>query len=309
MVESGSSIAKFMECPRKYEYAYEKMLGSIHYRSALGYGSFVHAGVEALSGGRINAVALTMNELLDKHVANEARDEIGADMRLANRVVSLWSEFWESVEHPFSNKELNWQHSEFEWKYELKDSEFVHVGKSDGVVLYKKYDKFFLYELKTAADRSRETYVHRLQVDKQISSNILALRAKGIYVEGVVYDIIWKPGLKRKTERKTLPDELVSEFHDRIFDTMKEEPANYFQREIVYRTNGDLAEYERDLRAQFEAIYIARKKNAFYRNSGACENFGSLCEFFSACIEGKKEMEQLLHRRDRRLPELTKDIQ
>lgn len=310
MIESGSSIGVFMSCPKKYEFNYEKRLGSLFYKSALGYGSFIHAGVEVLSGkGRADSLDSTLFELLEQHKDPSAQADIRSDYELAKRVVKLWHESWSNPAHPFSNANIEWQKSEFEWSFNIEGTEFVHVGKSDGVVLHKKYGKLFLYELKTAADRSRDTYVHRLQVDKQISSNIIALRKMGIDVEGVIYDVIWKPGLKRLKDRKTKPDETLAEFHARIFETMKENPSEHFERHIVYRTEKDIEEYEKDLRSQFEALYIARKKKAFYRNSGACENFGSLCEFFTCCIEGKEEFEQLLHKRSRRLPELSESVQ
>jgi hypothetical protein len=245
--------------------------------------------------------------MLEFYKSDADREQIRADYELAKKVVRLWTESWGQT-HPFGNQELEWKESEFEWSYNIPETDFVHVGKSDGIVRHKKYDKLFLYELKTAADRGRDSYVHRLMVDKQISSNLIALRARDIDVEGVIYDIVWKPGLIRGKNRKTMPDETLEKFGDRIFGTMKDEPHKYFERHIVYRNSQDIAEYERDLRHQFEALYIAKKKKAFYRNSNACDDYG-LCEFFSSCIEGKAEMEELLHKRELRLPELSKDVQ
>lgn len=309
MIESGSSIARFMECPKKYQFAYEKMLEGHNYSTALGYGNFVHACIEVMSGkGRDDVLDRLLFEQIERYSDLRDQAQIRADYDMSKRVTRLWYEFW-GKEHPFGNTQLEWKKAELEWKYQLEGTSFFHVGKSDGVVLHKKYNRLFLYELKTAADRSRESYVHRLQVDKQISSNIIALRSMGIQVEGVIYDVIWKPQLKMLKDRKTKPDETVQEFQARTIIAM-EDPANCsFERYVVYRTDQDLADYSIDLRQQFEAINRARGYNAWYRNSGACDNFGKLCPYFSVCVEGKAELEQLFHRRQHKLPELSKEVQ
>jgi len=310
LIESGSSIGKYMACPKSYEFSYVKLLESDSYRSPLGYGNFIHANVEVLSGkGRIGIVDQLLIELLGKHKSAEDQVAIRADYELAKRVARLWYEAWSNPVHPFSNVNVDWIESEYEWKYTLPDSEFIHVGKSDGIMLHKKYNKLFLYELKTAADRSRDTYVHRLMVDKQISSNIIALRARGYNVEGVIYDIVWKPSLIRLKNRKTKPDESIQEFHDRIFEVMKKDPVSHFERHIVYRNDKDIVDYSIDLRSQYETIESSYKRGIFHRNSGNCDNFGTLCQFFTVCIEGKQEMEQMFNKRDRKLPELGLEVQ
>lgn len=315
MIESGSSIGVFMTCPKKYEFSYEKRLESMVYPQALGYGSMIHSWVESIVGrDRRNAAHQCLEEWSKKYKSQDDQQQIGVDFMTSQHVVNLWERYWSNDAHPFGNNHLDFQESEFEWSYDLpsvagEPSDYRHVGKSDGVVLHKKYGKVFLYELKTAADRQRDTYIHHLQVDKQISSNIIALRARGIQVDGVIYDVIWKPAISRLKNRKTKPDETLQEFSSRLIETMRLEPKDYFERHIVFRNDKDIADYSIDLRQQFDAIERAKTSKAFYRNSGACDDFGRLCPYFSLCMEGKEEMEAMFNKRDLRFPELGKEIQ
>lgn len=306
MVESGSSIQAFLNCPKLYWFKYVKCLEGRAYSSPLGFGTFFHAEVERFAGGRIDGTEQEYARFLSTKL-QEYRQQIDIDRRLAERYFELWKAVWASG-HPFDNNQFEWLAAEREWVFSLGESDDGLAGKSDGLVRHKPTGAIFLYELKTATDRDREGYVHRLELDRQVSANLLALKAEGIDAQGVLYDVAWKPAIRRLTGRKTKPDETPEEFADRMIQTVAENPPEFFQRQMIYRSESVLSDYRADLGLQFEAIHRARQKG-FYRNTGSCNDFGRLCAFFGACVEGRSELLELYSVRDRKLPELSKETQ
>ncbi len=305
MIESGSSLANFLDCPKKYYYRYERLLDSRGYSSSLGLGSLVHALIEEWTGkGSAQSVADQLKQIRDR-CDPEAWSTVDMDLRKAFGMTNAWKEYWKDSAHPFGNDKWEWLHSELEFSFSVNAYGDKHVGKMDGIVRHKEWDKVFVYELKTATAREKDSYIHRLGVDRQVFANIYAAREMGFHVDGILYDVIWKPGIRQKKE-ETLP-----ELADRFVATMVETPQDYFHREVMYRKDEEIADHLYDVQAQFTAIDNAKKQGGrFYRNSGACDNFGKLCPFFSACMEnGNLDMEKVYRVRDRKHPELSKDVQ
>lgn len=303
MIESGSSIQTFLTCQKLFDFKYNKLLEPRGYSSALGFGTFLHAEVERILGGRDMASVQEFERVL---AAKEPgfHDQIRNDFDLATKVSPLWLDFW-NKSHIYNQGDLEWLLVEEEWGFPVGDD--IHVGKSDGVVRDKN-GAVFLYELKSASSRDREGYVHKLEIDRQVSSNILALKHRGVEVAGALYDIFWKPALIRKRDRKTMPDETLAEFSLRQLAAIQENPSDHFERQIIYRSDRMLKEHEKDLSLQFAAMRDAASRG-YARNTGACHNYNSLCPFFSACVEGREELQSLYSVKDRKLPELSKEIQ
>lgn len=306
MIESNSSLGTFLTCPRKYQYSYIKLLESRGYNSPLSLGALVHALIEDVSNkGRETAAVDTYNEILAR-ITPEQKPQLDFDLRLATVLFERWFIHWGVPDPNVGNDSLEWIESEMEWKIPLGNGRF-QVGKSDGIVRHKRWGHLFLYEFKTAADRSQESYLHRLEVDRQISSNIIAAKAKGYDVHGVLYDIAWKPGIRRLTGRKTKPDETDDEFLNRYDKALQE--GQSFTRKFIYRDDKQIEEHQKDLFGQYSALELATQTNNFYRNTHACDDFGRLCPYFSLCMEGAEELESLYRKRDRKLPELSKETQ
>lgn len=305
-MESTSSLSTFASCPKLYEFKYEKMLDTPGYSSPLTVGSLFHALIEGHIKN-INAFDREILSLKDR-IDNEHHSKIDQDAAFVSMFFSEWKNRWEG-DGGFSNDKFEWIESEKEWAFNSDEKHHVLAGKGDGLVRHKEWGTIFYYEFKTASDRDRDSYIDRLQIDSQVSNNILALRNRGIDVQGVLYDVAWKPSLIRKTGRKTMPDETVEEFHARIIEKIRENRETQFQREIIYRNDATLDWHKQDLEATFDAIDFARERGRFFRNTKSCNLYGSRCAFFSACLEGKAELESLYTRRARKLPELSKEIQ
>lgn len=305
MTESGSSIGTYQACNRLYLYKYEKLLETTGYSSSLGVGSFVHAFIESFSGvGRKNAPALEL-EAQKQRAAVEFHAQIESDYILAKRMADIWRIRWENGSGSFVNSAFTWLDSEAEWSFKV--GEINHVGKRDGLLLHKAWNKTFLYELKTASALGAETYFNRLEMDRQISSNILALRQAGIPCDGVVMDLVFKPALRLLTGRKTKPDETIAEFHDRIIEAMANDRDKYFQRQIIYRTDQQLENHLSDLHHVLSQMKTSREAKAWPRNTGACDDFGRLCPYFACCLGNSAEadLELMFRRRTKKLPELS----
>jgi len=226
-MESGSSIGTFMDCPKLYEFKYIKKFSSATYPQALGYGSFIHALVETIHKKEPlpedllspdSRVRLEVDKYLSLYP--KSQDQILLDAALALGVVREWHNHWylnRATSDDLGPHQAQVEASEREWQFPLTTSSSnVHVGKSDGVIDHKTYGKKFLYELKTSGDPDRNAYKHKLELDKQINSNLIAMKKDGYEPAGVLYDIIWKPAIRLKKDRKTMPDETQEEFYERI---------------------------------------------------------------------------------------------
>lgn len=306
MIESNSSIGTFMTCPKLYQFKYIQLLRSLGYSSAMGIGTFLHAQVESYGGGSAEALIREIERMMKD--SPDFVEAITEDARFAQDFFTLWRQRWDG-DHPFGNAKFEWVDSEAEWAFNVTEAGDKLAGKRDGLVRHKEWGSLFLYELKTATDRDRDGYIGRLEIDSQVSSNILALRKAGLDVQGVLYDVAWKPAIRLKTGRKTMPDETVREFHDRMIEAIKENPEEFFQRQIIYRNDNVLKFHEEDLVSQMATIKEAHARNHFHRNTKSCNDYGRLCQFFSVCIENKPELESLYARKTRKLPELSKEIQ
>lgn len=296
-----------MDCPRKYHYNYNQRLSSKMYLPPLGYGTFIHAFAERLHGGDPDAPDLALAHELKLYPNDEAR--MRQDFALAKLVSDIWSDYWDKTQmETFSNKNLQFLEAEREWAMDI-DYRQRQIGKRDGYVRLLNHGKNALYELKTSGDTSRETYKHRLSLDKQINANVLALVLEGKPCDAIVYDIIWKPALRLKTGRKTMPDETQEELNARILEAYASEPAEYFERLLVFRHRRDLDEYRIDAMAQFDTLASVSSRDVWYRNTGACENYGRLCQYFNHCMDSTKENEEQFRLRDRKHPEISKDFQ
>lgn len=191
---------------------------------------------------------------------------------------------------------------------------FTHAGKYDGIVEYVPSGKRYLRELKTTSDDIEDpnsTYWRRLVIDSQVSGYVLANWQDGRKLDGTLYEVIRKPGIRPKKIPKAEQKAIASlgEYHGfrlsmaerseianvtdpvetyRLYelrlarDTLNN-PEKYFQRRPVPRLDADVLEYAGELWDVAKSIIEARRENRHYRNSGACMNYNTPCEFLGLC--------------------------
>jgi hypothetical protein len=309
--ESGSSLACWRTCPKKYEFTYDKRLSSRGYDHNLWYGSFVHAQRAVCHAERLpeeikNQVAEERDQILElalsKFPQNEA--DIRDDWDLANRVVMLWRAHWSAKLNEYGEAALEFLDVEGEWSIPVQSEEHRHVGKRDGYLRHRTFNSHFLYELKTASSHDKEGYLSVLNLDYQINSNLLALEHEKKPYDGALYDIIWKPDLRRKVGRKTMADETRQEFNDRLIEEIRSNMDEYFQRVFITRTNEQLEQYQQELTEQFRQL---DGQSIRYRNPSACRMYNRLCGFHQACMDPDSvELQDAFTIREKKHPELSK---
>lgn len=185
---------------------------------------------------------------------------------------------------------------------------FTHAGKFDGIVRYAESGKTYLLEHKTTSEDVADpnsTYWRRLRIDSQVSHYVLASWQQGIKLDGTVYDVVKKPGIRPKDIDKNglkellhagtyfgleVPRVLRSEKREvpflyslRLARDCMDNPDKYFQRRTIHRLDSETLEYGEELWSVGQAIAETRKTGRHFRNSAACVTYGTPCEYLSIC--------------------------
>lgn len=145
-----------------------------------------------------------------------------------------------------------------------------------------------------------EPYWARLTLDPQLSMYIKGAKALGHDVDGVLYDVLRKPGLRpleatpiesRRYTKDTgalyknqrAEDETPEAYGERVAEAIKEDPNKYYQRAIIVRLQHEMEEADRDVWQTAGNIRDARRLNLWPRNPDSCKPWGRTCDYFSAC--------------------------
>jgi hypothetical protein len=180
---------------------------------------------------------------------------------------------------------------------------FVLNGRLD--ILAKWRGKLWAYEHKSTSDDigPGTPYWARLRLDSQSSTYIEASQLTGFDVEGVIYDVVRKTGLKplkatpsesRKYTKEGLlyakqreRDETPDEYEARILADIAENPNRYFARCDVPKLEGELEEARADLWQTAVALREAQRSGRFPRNPDACFQYHVACDFFGVCTHSE----------------------
>jgi len=188
---------------------------------------------------------------------------------------------------------------------------FTQSGKFDGVL--EIGGRNYLLEHKTTSEDIADPdapYWGILDIDSQVSSYALANWQMGRKLDGTIYDVIRKPGIRPKDISKAQQKLIVSHreycgfevpveialavsqgqereccklYEIRLAAETLENPEKYYQRRIIPRLDDDLAEYAAEMWDVGQSLLHARQNNAHYRNSGACMNYNTPCTFLGVC--------------------------
>lgn len=188
---------------------------------------------------------------------------------------------------------------------------FQQAGKYDGIIAREGRD--YLLEHKTTSEDISDpnsSYWRRLVIDSQVSAYVLANWQDGRKLDGTVYDVIKKPGIRPKqltnaeckeivqggtylgyqlseelrcsvvTSKQVEPLELYS---IRLTDDTLNNPQKYFCRRVIPRMDSEIVEYAKEVWEVGQSIMHARSRDAHYRNSEACVTYGAPCQFLGIC--------------------------
>jgi hypothetical protein len=190
---------------------------------------------------------------------------------------------------------------------------FTHAGKRDGVIEYKPSGKRYLLEHKTTSEdisKPDAVYWRRLRIDSQLSHYLLANWQLGMKLDGAVYDVVRKPAIKpaaidgkqyrdlvqngryfgfavddKATQLKAAQSSRECErlYALRLARLCIDEPDKYFQRRTFPRLDSEVLEFSEELWDIAKSIQEVRLSGRHYRNSAACVQWNTPCEYLSVC--------------------------
>ncbi len=197
---------------------------------------------------------------------------------------------------------------------------FQQAGKRDRLGILPD-GRTALIETKTVSDdiTPGSDYRNVLSINQQISMYVLAAKAEGHDIETTIYDCIRKPTirpcdvaltdeqgikvvldeqgqrvLKANGEPRQTGDTAkgytlqtrpmtAEEWDNKLSADILDRPDFYYQRFEVPRLESDLKEFAYELWDIAQDINTARKNNLWYRNTGACRAWSSLCPYYGLC--------------------------
>jgi hypothetical protein len=167
-------------------------------------------------------------------------------------------------------------------------------------------------------------------MDVQISTYMDLAESLGIFADGVLYDVLYKPKLKplkatppelrqytKPTKKESEPrlyanqrdrDETPEEYGQRVLDSIAEAPDKHYQRREIVRLQNEREEARTDTWQTACAIRDARRLKVFPRNPDSCFQWFRECDYFKACSSQVDINDPLLFERvERRHEELDSD--
>lgn len=302
-VLTNSAVTCFRRCPREYKHAYVDLRRPHLREEPLRFGSLVHTGYA--SGWEAGQVGPVWLEAAIAAMRNEADGDpeispfelVKAEELLLGYAARWADEPWEAVSVegeatvPLVNPDTG-----------AASRTFEVTAKWDGIVRHLEVDTLKQLELKTTvADvGAGSDYWRPIQsLDPQVSTYQMAAKASGYQLDGCLYDVIRKPGLRplkatpeesRKYTKAGLlyanqreHDETPEEYRARLREDISGNPERYYARADVVRLEADAEEAARDLWHTADVMRMSENAGRFPRSPNACKRFGRFCAYFDVC--------------------------
>lgn len=295
-VITNSQLTTFRRCQREHYFAYLLGIRSREDAETLRFGSLMHKGLEAWwEAVRLGLDAdMRLARALGAIAGDEASDEYehakafvlmrGYDARwgseLSDEVTAVEAEFCAPIVNPDTD---------------ATSRTYALGGKID--VLFARS----FMEHKTTSDDIGvgSVYWRKLLLDPQVSTYYAGAKSLGHEVDGCVYDVIRKPGLRpfkatpadvrkytkdgRLYANQHDLDETAEEYAARLVEEVGANPDKYYQRGNVVRLEAEEREAQQDTwdlaRMMRENVLVER----YPRNTDACTRYGRVCPYFAVC--------------------------
>ena len=296
-----SSMGTLQACPTMYDLRINQGYVSIDRPVALKVGSAFHKGVEAF---RVHGT-------WDTFEVGVVLNELESDQRCVVRVML------EVYARKYASET---------WEYEAVEKQMSYTDAFDGVDVRGVIDAIatdggrrYLVETKTTA-RIDGAYLESLWYKRQ---TLMYAWMEGD-IDGVVYDIIQKPTIRRlkatpedkrkynkdgdlnKKQRET--DESDVAFMERLRAWYGEHPET-LHRETIVHTEDQIAAFRNDLSDIASLLKHFEAKGSWPRNLTACFAYGRPCEFAQYCQSDRNPMilDSYYKKRDDVHPELEEE--
>lgn len=308
LILSVTAINELLNCPQKWGWKYRKRLQPRGLQTPLFLGTLVHFVLDQVyRGENFKAATRNLETFYSRtlrefgHMSPEDRAE--CDMQFA--IASGMAEGYTSVYPTAEDFEV--LASEYQFLLPVcpimqdctNPRTLWFVGVIDLIVMHR--GSLWVVEHKTSS-RIDKNYLDRLEMDYQISGMLWALRKlvdMGIIrnadgtrptVKGVVYNVIRKPGIRRRK------DEQRDQFVKRLASLYTEQAPEYFHRQEFFRSEAKNQEFEAMLRrtAGVQMFYDSFTPEELPRNTFACTAKGT-CEFLPLCTRGPDRLTMMLY--------------
>jgi len=272
---SISSVSTIRGCPMKYKWHY--LDGYVPYKKSnqLTLGSVVHGAFDMYYNGFDTVEVLKyIKESFDAEISKASPTEVEDWWIDKYTATGMW------MHYP---KDLSiFKHIEPEKEFNIPlNSEISFKGVVDGLVTDSN-DRLWVRELKTTSMPFSQ-FERRSRTTSQGSGYVWAMRKLGYPVEGVMYDFIKKPLLK-----KGVKDDMHS-FGYKIIADYQTRPDFYYKRHFTYRNVEELEIFEQDLLKTANEIQFRSEHNDWCRNQDQCWNFNSECPYLKICFQRKPD--------------------
>lgn len=274
-VLTNSEIKTFRRCAREHHYAYRLGYRPVDRSQPLRFGTFWHAMQERWWVDRdLDAALSVVSADCDPFDHAMARALMrGYHVRWGDEpvtTISIESEFRSPMLNPSSGR---------------ASRTFVMGGKVD--VVGQIGSRKWLVEHKTTSKNIEAggTYWRALSLDGQVSTYIDGVRSLGHDVDGVLYDVTKKLGIRPlEANSRRAVAETPEAYEHRCEEAIIEDPSKFYMRGVVVRLENEENEARADRWQVAQSILFAERTEAFARNVDACERFGSMCPYWDACL-------------------------
>lgn len=275
---SHNATSIFRGCPKKYYWTYVQGLSPKRKSNALTLGSAIHEAFELYAKGTSDTdVIAHLITTFDEQIAKATEYEV-EDLEVNKATaIGMW------MHYPWKDRsEFQENYPEMKFKIRINGLNGVRfVGRIDGLV--KTQNKWWLREVKTTGLTPRQ-FQNRIALSSQATGYVYALKKMGYDIQGVMYDMIKKPRLKKGVNEdcRHFCDRIVSDYLND--QKMPENARKAYLRPFVYRSSLQLRQFEEDTRTLVRKIRHTLRKNEWYRNQDLCWNYNSLCPFEKVCF-------------------------
>ena len=298
-----SALNAWRQCPMRYRHRYIDNLRPLEKADSLAFGSVIHQVLESwyrLIGDPQRL--FKVQEGIDAAFPN--RDGDPAERDMWHRARAMFEGY--AARYPdeaFTVVEIE---REFEGRIVnpatgASSQTFTMAGKADGII--EQDGEVLLLEHKTVGNLDG-SYIERLWCDTQIHLYCLYLRDCGYPIQGILYNCLAKPRLKRregeseeeylarkaalaaknksgKSTAKRQEPETDEEWRARLLD-WHAKPESY-HREKIYLTQDRLDMVAEEVWEVTQQYLDARRRGSFLMNTSHCFHYGRPCEYLAYC--------------------------
>lgn len=270
---SNNSTSIMRSCQKKYYWNYVEGLRPIRKLNVLSLGTILHKAFEIYYDRADSNLAWThIKDACIDLLATSAPEDAEDIRTMQYTLTGMWQY------HPFKLSDFKSIEPEIEFRIRVPGTRgIVFVGKIDGLVTDLNGRKW-VRELKTTSQAFSQFEVRSRQ-SSQGTGYIWAMKQLGIPVEGVLYDYIKKPLLRKGV------NETMDAYGQRIMYDYGNRPDVYYKRHPSYRPDVELHMFEQDLRQVAFDIRKRTHDNAWHRNTDQCWNFNSECPYLKICFK------------------------